>query len=911
MVERELGRGAMAQVYLADDLRHGRRVALKVLHRDVAAAVGPERFLREIRLTAQLRHPHILPLFESGDATGQPWYVMPFIDGGTLRDRLRREKQLPLDEAIGIACDVLAALAYAHERGVVHRDIKPENILLERGGAMLADFGIAQAIDPGNERLTATGLAIGTPSYMSPEQAGGESALDGRSDIYSLGCVLYEMLAGGPPFTGPSAQAVLARHALDPVPPLATVRRTVPRQVEAALTKALQKVAVDRFGSAVDFAAALREGEASKAPPARSRLSWSVLGVLVLAVLATVTIFLSRWSPQRATNDSPAASELTRLAVLPFENLGDSANAYFADGVADAVRGKLAALTGLEVIARASSATYNHTTKPLQVVGEELGVQYLLTGTVRWIKAKDGISHVQVSPELVDVRAQGAPATRWGQSFDAALTDVFQVQADIAGRVAQALDLALGATDQRQLAQRPTADLAAYDAYLKGETAAQSLAAEDLPTLRQAMPFYQDAVAHDSLFGIAWARLALTHALLYGFGSWDPVDAEAAGVALAKAKRLAPGTPETYRAQAVYEDFVRHDFKAALSTAEAGLIRNPDQSDLVVKAAVDEFRLGRVDAAIARMTRAQALDPRSFIVARDLGYTLTCRRRWSEAHRTLNLAQSLAPADLSTALVQARTYVAEGDLAGARRVWTDAPPGVDRMQRAVMLAYEDLFWILDDTTQRQVLAVPPSALDGERSDWALMRAQVYHFRGNTGMARIYADSARMAFEARLVAAPNNEWLHVLHGQALAYLGRKAEAVREGKRGAELLPITRDALGGTDIENQLVLIYLLVGEPEQALDHLEPLMKMPYYLSPAWLRIDPTFRLLRGNPRFERIVNGSRDLPAAVSILPRVTHPPLTPPASPHHLPASRLRQHPPPARPPTRPPNSPAWLSYL
>ena len=307
-----------------------------------------------------------------------------------------------------------------------------------------------------------------------------------------------------------------------------------------------------------------------------------------------------------------------------------------------------------------------------------------------------------------------------------------------------------------------------------------------------------------------------------------------------------------------------------MSTAEAGLIRHPDQSDLLAMAAIDEFRLGRVDAAIARMTRAQALDPRSFIIARNLGSALTSRRRWSEAHRTLNLAQSLAPTDLNTALVQARTYVAEGDLAGARRVWTDAPPGVDRMRRAVMLAYEDLFWILDDTTQRQVLAVQPSALDGERSDWALMRAQVYHFRGNPGMARIYADSARMAFEARLVAAPNNEWLHVLRGLALAYLGRKAEAVREGKRGTELLPITMDALGGTDVQNQLVLIYLLVGEPEQALDHLEPLLKMPYYLSPAWLRIDPTFRLLRGNPRFERIVNESRDLSAAVSIPPRVT-----------------------------------------
>jgi tetratricopeptide (TPR) repeat protein len=421
--------------------------------------------------------------------------------------------------------------------------------------------------------------------------------------------------------------------------------------------------------------------------------------------------------------------------------------------------------------------------------------------------------------------------------------------------VAAALDVALGVTEHRQLAQRPTADLAAYDAFLKGEAAAQSLAAEDLPTLRLAVPFYREAVAHDSAFGLAWARLALAHALIYGFGPRDLLDAEAAGQALAKAERLIPEAPETSRARAVYEDFIRRDYKAALATAEAGLIRNPDQSDLVAMAAVDEFRLGRVDAAVARLTRAQALDPRSFIVARNLGYILTCQRRWGEAHRSLSLAQSLAPTDVSTALAQVRTYVAEGDLSGARRVLSDVPPGVNPMQRAMVVAYEDLFWILDDTTQRSVLTPPASGLTGERSDWALMRAQVYRFRGDTGLARAYADTARIAFEARLAGTPDDEWLHVLHGLALAYLGRKSEAIREGKRATELLPISRDALGGPDIQNQLVLIYLLVGEPEQALNSLEPLLKTPYYLSPAWLRLDPAYASLRDSPRFKRLLDG--------------------------------------------------------
>jgi serine/threonine protein kinase len=266
LIERELGRGGMATVYLARDRKHDRRVAVKVLDPELASAIGPARFLQEIQIAARLAHPNILPLHDSGEADGLLYYVMPFVEGESLRDRLDRERHLSLDDTMQIVRAVASALTYAHRQGVIHRDIKPENILLTGGQAIVADFGIARAIDvAGTDRLTGTGLAIGTPAYMSPEQGGAERALDGRTDLYSLACVAYEMLGGEPPFTGPSVQAVMARHAVDSPPPLRTLRPAVPRGVEAAIERALAKVPQDRFTTADEFAATLTRASTAQA----------------------------------------------------------------------------------------------------------------------------------------------------------------------------------------------------------------------------------------------------------------------------------------------------------------------------------------------------------------------------------------------------------------------------------------------------------------------------------------------------------------------------------------------------------------------------------------------------------------------------------------------------------------------
>jgi TolB-like protein len=492
-LERELGRGGMATVYLAQDVKHDRPVALKVLLPELAASLGPERFQREIKLAARLQHPHILTVLDSGETAGHLWFTMPYVEGQSLRDRLHREHQLPVEDALRITREAAAALDYAQEHGVVHRDVKPENILLTRRGEVLvADFGIARALGgSGTEALTQTGMAVGTPAYMSPEQAAG-GPVDGRSDLYSLGCVLYEMLAGEVPYTGPTAQAILAKRFSDAAPSVRRVRPTVPEAADQAIQRALALVPADRFATAAEFGRALQPpvpaatpapttvatpatspaspGMPTSAPVTRARRLPVTAIALGLGFLIGLGVLFA-WRRTHAGASESAGPKV--LAVLPFENLGDSADAYFADGVTEEVRGKLSRVAGLEVIARSSSNQYRHTTKAAQEIARELGADYLLTATVRWEKAAGGASRVRVTPELVEAGPGHAPRTRWQEPFDASITDVFQVQADIAGKVASALNVALGDSARHELAAKPTANLPAYDAFLKGSRLAK------------------------------------------------------------------------------------------------------------------------------------------------------------------------------------------------------------------------------------------------------------------------------------------------------------------------------------------------------------------------------------------------------------------------------------------------------
>jgi serine/threonine-protein kinase len=877
-IERELGRGGMATVFLAMDLRHKRPVALKVLHPELAQALGPERFQREIETVARLQHPHILSVYDSGETAGQLWFTMPYVEGESLRDRLRRETQLPVDEALRITCEAALALDYAHRHGVIHRDIKPENILLSDGQALVADFGIARALAGSSEKLTETGMVVGTPVYMSPEQASGARDLDARTDVYSLASVLYEMLAGEPPFTGPTPQAMIARRFTEAPRPLHTLRETVPLQVEDAVATGLATTPADRFQTAADFARALTAAAtttptrspagmargvqvptapSSPGPMAARRVPVTAVTLGLGFVIGLGVLFAWR---RTHSGETGAAARGKVLAVLPFENQGAAQDEYFADGVTDAVRGKLAAIPNLEVIARGSSAPYKKTAKTPQQIATELGARYLLTGTVRWQRDAGGTGRVLVSPELVEVVPGRAPRTRWEQPFDAGLTDVFQVQSDIANRVTTALDVALGASEKEALETKPTTDPAAYDFYLRGNEYFDRGVAE--PDLRVAEGLYQKAIALDSGFALAFAQISLTDDRLY----WYYYDRSEERLAKQKqaadhALRLQPELAEGHLALGFYYYHGRLDYDHALAQFDTVGTRQPSNWRVYFGRAAIYRRQDKWARAVAEGRKAVELDPLSVNGLTELAYTEMQVRAYAEAEPYLNRAIDVSPDQAAPYLLKGMLYVLwRGDTIAAARVAREAF-GKAGVEKAAPLLYPAAplfsYPMRRALLESAVVQVPLVAFGSDTVGYFLYRAELLNSDGrNPERARAYLDSARVMLEAQAARRPDDPVFRARIGATYAKLGRRVEAVREGEKAVSLRPLAQDAMDGARYRLNLAGILAGVGQADAAIDQLTYLLSVPSYVSVPALRVDHTWDPLRGNPRFERLVSGT-------------------------------------------------------
>jgi serine/threonine-protein kinase len=730
-IQRELGSGGMATVYLAEDLKHHRKVAIKLLKPEFAAALGPERFLREIEIAAGLAHPHILPLYDSGETAGLLYYVMPYVAGKSLRDRLNREGPLPVADAVEIARSVASALAYAHHQDVVHRDIKPENILLESGHAVVSDFGIARAITTaGGARLTETGVAVGTPAYMSPEQAAGGRQLDGRTDIYSLGCVLYEMLAGEPPYTGPTAQSIVHQHLAAPPPRVTAMRSGIPPAIDHAIERALAKSPADRFPTAMRFAEAL---DTRAGPPLR-RFPRSWLRTAVIAGLAVIVVTLgARWAWQRwpsIGSGMPVGDGLApnSVAVLYFDNLSrDTADAYLADGLTEEITARLGQIARLVVKSRNAVRRYRGVAIDPPTAGRTLGVAHLVSGSIRRAGRR-----LRVTVELV--RA-GSGDRLWGDQYDRTDADVLVIEEDVARAVASAIAGRLLPAERASLATRPTQSPVAYDHYLHGN---YYLAQRSGRVVRLAIDAFEAAVRADSGFTAAVSRIGYTYAIAAG---WE-MDVGGLAVdtildrglaAVNRALRLDSASADAWLSRAyLLSHWNPWTLDGVRPSVERALTLDPRSAEGHHVLAWYHFLLGHDSAATAEYRRALAIEPERPVTYWCLGLIAYRAHRYADVRRLADSVLALDPRFAVAYALRASARARLGELAGA---------GADADQ-ALRLA--------DPGLPAATAEIARALVDRLRGDSAAVRRRVEHLRTDPAWtrpsrARVLALSALYSF----------------------------------------------------------------------------------------------------------------------------------------------------------------------
>ncbi|MEO8575129.1 MAG: protein kinase [Gemmatimonadales bacterium] len=626
-IDRELGRGGMATVFLAQDSKHDRVVAIKVLHPDLAASLGPDRFLREIKLAARLNHPHILPLFDSGAADGLLYYVMPYVEGESLRERIDRDGKLPIAEAIQHAQSIGSALDYAHRQGIVHRDIKPENVMLYEGTAMVMDFGIAKAISSaGTETLTQTGMMIGTPAYVSPEQAAGEINLDGRSDQYSLACMLYEMIAGERPFTGTTPQSIMAKRFTDKPTPLQALRASVPQNVEWAISKAMATETTERFPTAAQFAHALTSD-----------------------TMSTPT--------DTGTLPKTAISAAKSVAVLPFANMSaDPENEYFADGMAEEIINALSRIQSLRVASRTSSFAFKGKNEDIGEIGRKLKVSTVLEGGVRRMGNK-----LRITAELVNV-ADGYHL--WSERYDREIEDVFAIQDDISQAIVKALRVILSEGEKKAIENKPRSNIQAYDYYLRGRQFIHQLRRRSLEYARQ---MFNRAIELDPEYALAYTGVADSSSLLYTYFDARDFNLRQADKASKKALELEPELAEAHVSWGLAASLTRR-FPEAEKAFEKAMKLEPKMFEAAYWYGMGLQAEGRFEDAVKMFERAATLRPEDYQTAHLLGQAYgsmgMMEEREASQRRGLKLMESgleLNPDDARAANLASSVYASLGE----------------------------------------------------------------------------------------------------------------------------------------------------------------------------------------------------------------------------------------------------------
>jgi serine/threonine protein kinase/tetratricopeptide (TPR) repeat protein len=856
----KLGEGGMGVVYKAEDTKLKRTVALKFLPPELTQnEESRARFIHEAQAASALDHPNICTIHEiDASEDGRMFMCMSCYEGETLKDTISK-KPMDIGRAINIAIEVAAGLGQAHAQGIVHRDLKPANIFITKEGHVkIVDFGLAKLA--GGTKLTKNGETTGTIAYMSPEQARGME-VDHRTDIWSLGATLYEMVTGQIPFKSEYEEAMVYSILNEPAEPVTGIRSGVPMELERIITKCLEKNPAERYQTAEDLIADLRHLQrtfgdqtdilkSAISSKKKSRSRGILLGALVLVAAAAIVIGI--FSRDRTPSGPQPTPDKMMLVVLPFENLGSPDDDYFAAGITEEITNRLASFDKLGVISRKSAVHYANTDKTIKQIGNELGVQYVVEGTIFWDRSKDKPSRVRIIPELVQV----ADDTRlWSETFDRVIEDVFEIQSDIAMKVVEQLGLTLFKEDQKNVEVKPTDNLDAYHAYLRGRYFTR-LPHFTSGNWKNAIRSYAQAVALDSGFVLAYAKLSEAHARLYYYRV-DTSDKrrDLAKAAVDKALELNQDLPEVRLALGYYYLMVERDAERAFNEF-AMAERDLPESAEVLEAKGDGYRqLGKWLDAFEHYEKACRLSPRNSSPLVEITITGWLFRNYARAIEAADKAISVAPDQAWPYLAKVMTcWSWQGKSEEARKALELVPSD---HEWAPWVWYWQLVYEGNYQEAIDYLSSSPGGwirIKIEARPFVLYKAYALEALGQSEDAIAAYKTARVMLETEVDAHPEDPRYHSSLGIAYAALGRKEDAIREGERAEELLPTSKDAVYGLPYELDLAHIYTLLGDYESAVAKIDEILSGPSLLSVPLLKIDPRWIRLHDHPDFQQLLD---------------------------------------------------------
>ena len=857
-----LGQGGMGKVFRVVDLHLDEEVSLKILKPEIAAnknTIG--RFKTEMKLARKISHKNVCKMYDLGQEEDMFYLTMEYVPGQSLKRLIRQTGQLAVRTSISLAKQVCEGLAEAHHSGIVHRDLKPGNIMIDREGCIrIMDFGIARSVEA--QGITDTGVSIGTPDYMSPEQTE-DAEVDLRADIYALGVILYEMVTGKLPFEGDTPLNGAVKQKTDKPLSVRMINPRIPVSLDNVIMKCLEKSKNKRFQTAEKLYMELDKLEKDipstqkTAVPGKKknllglgitlRKSWiGLIGLFAILAAVVVIAFVFK------NNKVMTPSRMKMMAVLPFENLGPPEDEYFADGLSDEIISRLSVLPDLGVISRTSAFHYKNTEKILKDIGKELGVNYVLEGTVRWNRDPDGTGSVRVTAQLVRVSDD---SRLWSQSFDRLIEDIFAVQSEIAEQVIKKLDLYILDPDRTALSTQPTNNLKAFDHYLRSkDLTLKAYLGQDLQKYEQAIDLLSQAVNEDPDFIQAFLSLFEIHIFLYVVGI-DRTEERLTKVRLAldEALELDPDLPSVRLAVGLYAMRVFQDFDRAHEILESVRKVRPNLSPSYL-ANIQQLQGKWIDA-ISNYERAFRLNPLSSSLAHSLGRCYAWIFEYQQSEEWFDRAISISPDLYYSRLGKVRLpLLADGDIQQTRML-------LEALPQHVLTDYNWFELGLLERNYQDVLdrlRASPYETFAEAQFYIpknLAYASVYSAMNRNELKKSYAERARRDLDQAVSENPEDTRLIAALGLAYAYLGQNEEAVSEGLRAVNLYPISRDAFEGPHYIFNLAKIYVLVGESVKAIEQLEILLSIPCgnIYSPALLRIDPIWDSLRNNPKFQDLL----------------------------------------------------------